>query len=48
MRLLTISAGRSLNAEPAKDAEQMLKELGAVILDIQTMGDYGIEKWTQE
>jgi hypothetical protein len=25
----------------------MLKELGALILDIQMLGDYGISKWTQ-
>lgn len=45
--LLTVSAGKSLNAEPAQDAELMLKELGALILDIQMMGDYGVSKWTQ-
>jgi len=45
--LFSISAEKSLNAEPAKDADKMLKELGAVILDIQMMGDYGIAKWTQ-
>lgn len=48
MGLLNISAERSLNAEPAKDAEPMLKELGAVILDIQMLGDYGISKWTRQ
>jgi hypothetical protein len=42
---LNISAGKSLNAEPAEDAEEMLKELGALILDIQMLGDYGIDKW---
>jgi hypothetical protein len=36
---------RALNAEPAKDTEQMLSELGALILDIQKMGDFGVEKW---
>ena len=45
MGLLNISAAKSLNAEPAKDAESMLKELGALILDIQMLGDHGIEKW---
>lgn len=43
--LLNISAAKSVNAEPAKDAETMLKELGALILDIQMMGDHGIKKW---
>ena len=43
--LLSISASKSLNAEPAQDSEKMLEELGAMILDIQMLGDYGIEKW---
>jgi hypothetical protein len=43
--LLNISASKSLNAEPAQDAEKMLQELGALILDIQMLGDYGINKW---
>lgn len=43
--IFDIAAGKALNAEPAQDAEPMLKELGAVILDIQKMGDFGIEKW---
>ncbi len=43
--IFDIAAGKALNAEPAQDAEPMLKELGAVILDIQKMGDFGIGKW---
>lgn len=43
--IFDMAAGKALSAEPAQDAEQMLKELGAVVLDIQTMGDYGIQKW---
>lgn len=43
--LLSISANKSLNAEPAQDAEAMLEELGALVLDIQMLGDYGIDKW---
>lgn len=43
--LFSVSAGRALTAEPAKDAELMLQELGAVILDIQILGDMGIDKW---
>jgi len=46
--LLSISAEKSLNAEPAQDADIMLKELGALILDIQMLGDYGITKWTRQ
>ena len=43
--LFNVSAGRALTAEPAVDAETMLQELGAVILDIQMLGDMGINKW---
>ena len=39
--------GKTINAEPAEDAENIARELGALILDIQQMGDLGIEKWTQ-
>ena len=43
--IFDVSAGRALTAEPVADAEPMLKELGAVILDIQMLGDMGIDKW---
>jgi hypothetical protein len=46
--LLTISATKSVNPKPARDADQMLKQLGAVIMDIQMLGDYGIEKWKNQ
>lgn len=39
------AATRALSAEPAEDAETMIKQLGAMITDIQTLGDFGIEKW---
>jgi len=39
-------AARALEAEPAEDAEQMIRELGALILDIQERGDFGVEKWS--
>lgn len=39
------SKGKGLSARPGKDSEVMLRELGAVVLDIQNMGEYGIEKW---
>jgi len=32
---------------PAVDAESMFKELGAMVTDIQTLGDNGIQKWQQ-
>lgn len=43
--IFSSSAGKALNAEPADEAESMLKELGAIIMDIQTLGDIGISKW---
>lgn len=43
--IFNISAGKALNAEPADEADPLLKELGAIILDIQTLGDFGIAKW---
>jgi len=43
--LFNLSVRKILKPAPAKDAEVMLKELGALILDIQMLGDYGIEKW---
>ena len=45
MGLFNVSAGKALTAEPAEDAELMLEQLGAVILDIQMLGDMGINKW---
>ena len=43
--IFNVSAGKALTAEPAEDAERMLQELGAVILDVQMLGDMGINKW---
>ncbi len=43
--LFSVSAGKALTAEPASDAERMLQELGAVILDVQMLGDMGLSKW---
>ncbi len=31
---------------PSTDTESAIKYLGAIIHDIQTLGDYGVEKWT--
>lgn len=45
MGLFDVSAGKALAAEPAEDSESMLQELGALILDIQMLGDMGINKW---
>ncbi|MGH9425901.1 MAG: hypothetical protein ACRD2L_06290, partial [Terriglobia bacterium] len=43
--LFSTAAYRALNAAPAPDAATMIKELGAVISDIQTSGDLGARKW---
>ena len=32
--------------KPGADTEVMLREIGAVVLDVQNLGDYAIEKWT--
>lgn len=39
------AASKALVAAPAKDSELMLREIGAVILDIQNMGEDAIKKW---
>ena len=41
------TVAKSLATAPAEDAETVAKELGALILDIQQMGDLGIDKWSQ-
>lgn len=33
--------------QPAEDAEIVVNELGAIVTDIQQMGDLGVEKWKQ-
>ncbi|HQX16000.1 MAG TPA: hypothetical protein PLA27_06220 [Anaerolineales bacterium] len=39
------AAVKALTAEPAADVDTMIKELGAMITDIQSIGNYGVEKW---
>ncbi len=34
-----------VTTKPGADAELMLREIGAVIMDVQNLGDYAIEKW---
>jgi hypothetical protein len=43
--LYNTAALKALSAEPAGDSETMIKELGAIVLDIQALGDHGIQKW---
>lgn len=38
-------ARRALVGAPGPDSQKLMKELGAVVLDIQNLGDYGIDKW---
>ncbi|MBE7433097.1 MAG: zinc-ribbon domain-containing protein [Anaerolineales bacterium] len=39
------AASKALSAEPAEDAEALVKELGAMVMDIQTLGDLGVNQW---
>jgi hypothetical protein len=39
------AAAQAFEAEPGADAEKLIKELGAIIHDIQTLGEYGVERW---
>jgi hypothetical protein len=38
-------ASKALEALPSQDSEILFKEIGAVILDVQNMGENAIEKW---
>ena len=33
---------------PEPDAEPSIREIGAMINDIQKLGDFGVEKWKQK
>ena len=35
----------TLVGRPTKDTDQMMNELGAMVKDLQTMGDLAIKKW---
>lgn len=39
------SARYSLSCTPSQDTDRMLSELGALVIDIQTMGDSAMQKW---
>jgi hypothetical protein len=39
------TAPDTLGASPAKDAEKVIQELGAMLMDIRQLGDLGIQKW---
>lgn len=40
------TTAKSISAGPAEDSETISRELGALVMDIQQMGDLGIEKWS--
>ena len=37
----------SLTSRPTPDTDRMLNELGALVQDLQTLGDHAIEKWNK-
>ena len=37
----------ALVSEPTADTDRMLNELGALVQDLQTLGDHAIEKWSR-
>lgn len=41
------AAVQSLYSGPGRDAQQIVRELGALLTDIRQMGDLGIQKWTR-
>lgn len=41
------TAFQGLGGSPAEDAGQVIRELGALIMDMQQLGDQGMEKWKQ-
>jgi hypothetical protein len=41
------TALETLGASPAGDASLVTRELGALLLDLQQLGDLGIQKWKQ-
>lgn len=44
---INVAADLAYGMAPAVDADAMFKELGAMVTDIQTLGDHGIKKWLQ-
>lgn len=43
--LLGNEAVYTLVSEPTQDTDRMLNELGAMVQDLQTLGDYAVTKW---
>lgn len=44
--MLRSDAARAVIAEPGPDAELVIREIGALILDLQTRGTLAVELWT--
>ena len=44
---INVAADFASNMAPAVDADAMFKELGAMVTDIQTLGDHGVQKWQE-
>jgi hypothetical protein len=44
---INVAADFASNMAPAVDADAMFKELGAMVTDIQTLGDHGVKKWQE-
>ncbi|QKZ13776.1 hypothetical protein [Spirosoma sp. KUDC1026] len=41
-----IASSKSLiSNKPSTDTDTMIREIGAVILDVQTLGDFAVQKW---
>ena len=40
--------GESIQANPAVDSEVIARDLGALVMDIQQLGDLAISKWSQQ
>jgi len=43
-----ISAMYAIEARPTYETKNMMSDLGAMVLDLQTLGDLGIEKWKKQ
>lgn len=39
------TALKTLEAKPAADADQVIRDLGAMVMDIQQLGEIGVQKW---
>lgn len=42
---LDSSAAQTMNAAPARDAERVVQEIGALVMDIRLLGELGVRKW---